>query len=238
MKHFISTFCVATLLAWSTLQVHAALITGSNSGTFAIPDNTPNVGAASGIYIDSSQVSGIANPYVASLSLTFTIVGGWAGDYTLVLKHVSADGLTSQSSTLFSSLLGGAAASSGFSSVTLSSATGADTAIPNTSSTAALTGTMYGVNFSPFQNVAPTGDWILYATDNAGGGNGLLGGWSLNLEVVPEPTNLALGVFGGALGLAALRKKLKSENFKSACPEYRCQLGLPRVEHGKINFFH
>jgi len=209
MKRFIVKFCVAAVAAVCVeCRSHAALVTESTSASVAIPDNSPDVGAASDIYIAPTdlQLGGIVNPSVASMSLTFTITGGWDGDYTLVLKHVDADGLSSQSSTLFTSLLSGGAANSGFTSVTLSSATGTDTAVPSSSSTAAITGTMFGINFTPFQGVAPTGDWILYATDNAGGFNGTLSGWTLNLDVVPEPVNVALAIFGvGISGVGAVQ---------------------------------
>src|SRR5260221_5263669 len=84
-----ATFCVAAAVACAACQSHAALVTESTSTPVAIPDNSPDAGAASGIYIapTDSQLSGIVNPSVASMSLTFTITGGWDGDYTLVLKH-------------------------------------------------------------------------------------------------------------------------------------------------------
>lgn len=41
------------------------------------------------------------------------------------------------------------------------------------------------------------GNWTLYFGDLAsGGGNPTVTSWTLNVDVVPEPVNLALGVFG------------------------------------------
>ena len=185
----------------------AALVTEQNNTSYAIPDNSPNSGASSGVYVSSGDVSGIVNPCVVGVSLTFTITGGWDSDYTLVLKHLSDDGLTSQSATLFSAL--GGYANSGFNNVTATSGSGSLIGASSTYTTTPISGVLGLVNFSTFQNIAPTGDWILYATDNAGGFNGTLGGWALNLDVVPEPVNVALGIFGGVLGLVALQRKLK-----------------------------
>ena len=179
----------------------------STSPNAAIPDNSPNVGAASDIYIapGDSQLSGIVNPSVASVaSVQFTITGGWDGDYTVVLSHT--DGTTSQSLTLLKMLSGGAAANSGFTSVTFTPASGSDTAVASTSSPSPITGTYYGINFSSFQNISPRGDWLLYVTDNAAGDHGVLSGWSLNLDVVPEPVNVALGIFGGMMAILAFAR--------------------------------
>ena len=214
MKKFILNWCAAVIAGGGTFQIHAALSWSTSSGVNI--SDYPATGAASDIYISSgdSQLSGIVNPYVASIaSVTFTIVGNptaWAGDYTLVLQHVADDGLTSQSQTLFSSLLGGAAANNGFDNVTLSSTgSGSISSGASASSTAAITGT-YLLNFaSTFQDVSPTGDWILFVTDTGPDFQGTLSGWSMSLDVVPEPVNVALGIFGGLLGLAVLRRKLK-----------------------------
>jgi hypothetical protein len=185
----------------------ATLANWSWSGSATIPDNSPYSGAAAGINISAgdSQLSGIANPYVTGIaSLGITISGGWAGDYTVVLQHVNATGGGSQSLTLFSALLGGAAANGGFSSFTLTSSGGTvdSTFGASTTSTANITGT-YNFNFgTTFNNVSPTGDWILYVTDSQGGSQGVLTGWSLGLVVVPEPVSLALPIFGALLLVA------------------------------------
>jgi hypothetical protein len=182
----------------------ASLASWSWSGSATIPDNSPYSGAAADINIPStdSQLSGIVNPYVSAIaSVGITISGGWAGDYTVVLQHVNATGGGSQSLNLFSLLLGGAAANGGFSSFQLNSTTGTSDSTfgASSSSTANITGT-YNFNFgTTFNNIAPTGDWILYVTDSQAGSQGTLTGWSLGLDVVPEPVNVALGVFGAML---------------------------------------
>ena len=146
-------------------------------------------------------------------SISFTISGGWDGDYTIVLSHT--DGTASQSVTLLSSLLGGAAANSGF-NVTISSTgsgsiNGAGTAY--NVSTAAITGTYgtsdSGINFSSFSGASAGGDWLLYVTDNHSGDQGMLTGWSLSMDAVPEPINVALGVFGALALIISLARSQK-----------------------------
>lgn len=175
-----------------------------------IPDNSPDAGAVSDIYIapGDAQLSGIANPSVAAVvSVQFTIAGGWAGDFTVVLSHT--DGTASQSVTLLDGLLDGAAANSGFDHVTLAAGNADINSAGSDSSTAAIAGAYSpqgGVNFSSFQNVSPAGDWLLYVTDHAAGEQGVLTGWSLTLDMVPEPVNAALMIFGGLAGILALAR--------------------------------
>ena len=54
---------------------------------------------------------------------------------------------------------------------------------------------------------AADGTWTLYFADvAAGGGQPILNGWSLNITAVPEPTNLALIIFGvGLVGFGIIR---------------------------------
>jgi hypothetical protein len=180
-----------------------------------IPDNNPNAGAASDIYIaqGDSQLSGMVNPCVASItSVQFTITGGWDGDYIIVLSHT--DGTAAQSVPLLNTLLGGAAANSGFDNVTLAAGNPDINSAGSYSSTAAISGAWApqgGVNFSSFQNVTPTGDWLLYVTDNAAGDQGILSGWSLNLDVVPEPVTVALAIFGGMTGILAFARSWRAK---------------------------
>jgi hypothetical protein len=38
-----------------------------------------------------------------------------------------------------------------------------------------------------------------------------LSGWSLNLDVVPEPVNVALGIFGGMMGILAFARSRRAK---------------------------
>lgn len=207
MMQLMKTILLTIAVALVTSAAQASL-SWSWSGSAAIPDNSPYVGAAAGIYIapTDSQLSGIANPSISSIAaVTISITGGWAGDYTAALQHVNADGSQSQSLTLFSMLLGGTAANGGFDGLQLDSTSG--TINPNfnaiNSSSTQISGTYYFNFGTTFNNLSPTGDWILYVTDSQAGSQGTLAGWSLDLNVVPEPTAIALPIFGAALAVSA-----------------------------------
>jgi hypothetical protein len=78
-----------------------------------------------------------------------------------------------------------------------------------------------GLNFSvdvssAFTGYNPNNTWTLFFADpNAGGTTTLNGGWSLSVDAVPEPVNVALGIFGGLMGLLALaRSQMVKSKFK------------------------
>ena len=83
-----------------------------------------------------------------------------------------------------------------------------------------LTGTYQARDsLSAFNGSAANGAWTLFFADLAsGGGTAELTGWSLNLTVVPEPVELALGLFAAMLlALAGLKR-----------------LCRPGQDHGKV----
>ena len=52
-------------------------------------------------------------------------------------------------------------------------------------------------SLSGFNGGNPNGSWTLYFGDTiAGGGDATLNGWNLDITAVPEPINVALGIFG------------------------------------------
>lgn len=58
-----------------------------------------------------------------------------------------------------------------------------------------------------FNGSVADGPWTLYFADlSNGGGTSTLDSWSLNIEAVPEPVNVALGIFGALLGGLALAR--------------------------------
>jgi hypothetical protein len=70
-----------------------------------------------------------------------------------------------------------------------------------------LSGAYNAAGLSGFNGLNPNGTWTLYFSDTlAGGGNATLNGWSLDITAVPEPVNMALGVFGGILALSGARQ--------------------------------
>jgi subtilisin-like proprotein convertase family protein len=67
----------------------------------------------------------------------------------------------------------------------------------------AANGTM---NFGSYSGMDPNGTWTLFFADvSRGGGTSTLNGWSLDITAVPEPVNVALGVFAAlACGIKLL----------------------------------
>ncbi len=60
---------------------------------------------------------------------------------------------------------------------------------------------------SVFNGVNPNGDWTLYFEDNGAMNTATLSSWSIGITAVPEPINVALGVFGGgALVVQGVRR--------------------------------
>ena len=56
-----------------------------------------------------------------------------------------------------------------------------------------------------FSGMNPNGNWTLFFADVvSGGGNETLNGWSMDITAVPEPVNVALGVFAGLFGIAGI----------------------------------
>lgn len=59
------------------------------------------------------------------------------------------------------------------------------------------------VDFSVFNGSNPNGSWTLFVSDvvGSGGSHSTVNDWSLDISAVPEPANVALGIFAGAFGL-------------------------------------
>ena len=201
------------------LNADASLSWSANPNT-DIPDGQPDSGLLSAISIDSGdlQLSGIVDPWVSSVvSISFEITGGWNGDYIIQLKHVLPD-LTTDTLTILNrvGMTGGQPLgymNAGY-DVTIETGGSGDIADQGSySSSSQITGTYGGVDFSSLAGYtkSPVGTWALYITDNSSGDVGTLVGWSLTLDVVPEPTTWAAIIFGtlfaGVQGVRLLRKK-------------------------------
>jgi len=150
---------------------------------------------------------------IGSVNVTLNISGGYNGDLYVYLSHGSG----------FSVLLNrvGRTADSSFGygdagfNITLSDLPGVATDIHSYGGNggAQLTGTyqsdgrnvdpLTAVNTDPrnsrlsgFNNLDPNGSWTLFVADMSGGDQSTVMGWGLEIQAVPEPTNVALGIFG------------------------------------------
>lgn len=155
-----------------------------------IPDNNTTGTGDSLTYI-FSQVDSI----ITDLALTFALQGGYSGDLSGYLR------------------LGNAVNSPIYNLTTLIRASSLSGGSPTTYSIDFNTAT-YGSGFqSAFNGQNPNNTWTLFFADTRAGDQTTLNGWSLNITAVPEPVNVALGVFGGlfaAAGLVRIVRRMKA----------------------------
>jgi subtilisin-like proprotein convertase family protein len=214
-------FLISLLALGAVASTRADIYSDGNvngSGTSlntVIPDGNP-----SGVFT-ALTVSGMAN-VLSDITVTLNISGGYNGDLYAYLSY-NGSLVTLLNRVGVGTTNGGDAfgsADSGFSNLTLGS-TGSDVhwasagggalsgsyaadgrqisplsapASFDAAGTATLNGSFGGMN--------PNGIWTLYLADVSGGATSTLMGWSLDIMAVPEPTILALAVFG--IGLASV----------------------------------
>jgi hypothetical protein len=128
---------------------------------------------------ESQSVSGLGSS-VSAVTLNFTLAGGFGTDLTGYLR------LGNSTSSPYYSL----------------------TSLVQANSTISSGGVNFSVNVgSAFSGYNPNDTWTLFFADTSAGGTTTLnGGWTLDVTAVPEPVNVALGIFGaGLLALGGLR---------------------------------
>ncbi len=123
---------------------------------------------------ESVMVSG-QDPSISGVTLTFTLQGGASTDLSGYLRLGNTDSSPYYSLT---SLVQGQTLSAG-------------------------SPTSYSIDFttpafqSAFNGQNPNDTWTLFFADTVSGDQTTLNGWSLNVSAVPEPVNVAQGLFGG-----------------------------------------
>ena len=175
----------------------------------AIPDGNP------GGYQNSINVSGFTES-IASVLVYLNISGGYNGDLyaylncggtsVLLLNRI---GQTLPGTPFGSSTAGFGGGSTWNNDGTLYSFRLSDTGLDGNVHAAIgspVAGSYQpdGGTLSSFNGANPNGNWTIYFADMAsGGGTGpsTLAGWGLEITAVPEPVNVALGIFGGVFAL-------------------------------------
>lgn len=210
---------VGPVLAGFGLCAHAALYSGSWSGSALVPDGT-TAGWSSSIAIDAGT-----DIHMTSVSVTLNISGGFNGDLYAYLSHdgvlvplLNRVGVTSGNAFGY--------ANSGF-NVTLrdggagnqgdihwygggGAPAGIYEADGRTVDPLASPGAFDSsprVNLGAYNFHDPNGSWTIFFADLSSGEQSTITGWSLNITAIPEPVNVALGLLGGvclALGLARM----------------------------------
>lgn len=125
-------------------------------------------------------VSGLADFSITQVILNFTLSGGLATDLTTAYLRLG-NTITSPSFNLVPSL-------SGYTSLS--------------------TPATFNVDVSTsFVGQNPNNNWVIFFADSSSGAQTTLnGGWSLSIEAVPEPVNVALGIFAVLIGGASFQR--------------------------------
>jgi hypothetical protein len=212
---------LAICLAAASLAARGGIYTeGPYTSGFAGGGNIPDGGT--GGWSDTRNVSDIASGLIiGGVTVTFTISGGYNGDLYGYLSHDGAlmpllnrVGMGTGSSSDMTYYFG--YGDSGFTGVTLADSGSIN--IHNYGGAGVPTGTYApdsgGLSFSStFGGLNPNGNWTLFLADlSNGGGQSALTGWSLEITAVPEPVNVALGIFGGIALLVFLVKNQPVRN--------------------------
>ena len=198
MKSF-SALLAALLLSGAAAQ--AALYDSGFANGGVIPDGNPTG------WSDTRTVSGLG-PVLSGITVTINLSGGFNGDLRCYLNYGSSsvtllNRLGSTPENPFGS------ATAGFTSFVFSDSGLLQSTI--SASSGALTGTYQaatGSFDSSFHEVNPNGAWTISFFDMAGGNDpSTLTSWRLDITAVPEPVNVAMGIFAGVTGLTLVVRR-------------------------------
>ena len=204
-------FQILALLGAIALAQHPAGATLYQSGTLntVIPDNNLT-GISSAINVSSAPFSTMTD-----VNVRLTISGGYNGDLYAYLTH---DGATAILLNRIGTAGGGNIQGTyGFSGAgmnvwlddsaadihttagngVLSGTYGADGRNASPNNLSAINGAGRTQLLSGFNNQSPLGSWTLFVADANGGAQSTLSSWDMEISGVPEPVNVALGIFGG-----------------------------------------
>ena len=220
-----ATFLALALLM--SVSAHAALFTLSSGAlNTAVPDGNVN-GLQSTLTFNDAYFDNVLD-----VNVRLNISGGYNGDLYAYLTHGSGISiLLNRTGRTAGNAFGYGDA--GF-NITLDDQTGTDihayTFAGNNNGTQ-LTGTWQpdARNVNPatvlntdtpnaflgaFNGLDANGNWTLFIADLSGGDQSTLVSWQLDITAVPEPTTIALGIFGGVLalggGLRAWRRRARA----------------------------
>jgi hypothetical protein len=177
--------------------------TAINGGTDmgAVQNQTIEDGNPANLTVNAMTLSGLGSS-VADLTVTLNLTGGRNnGLFAYLVNGSTTVPLMNQPG-----VANGFGATGAGMNITLQD--GAANSIQNETSGSALIGTYQAAgSLADFDGGNPNGTWTLYFADTiAGGGAATLNGWSLDITAVPEPVNVALGFFGGVVGLIMLAR--------------------------------
>ena len=213
MKAMTSKIVIAAVLAVAAMAARGAMYNFNSTGSSSILDY-PDSGRAFQFTYDHAGLN-----QVTDVSVSFTTSGGWNGDLYAYLSHGSGQAvLLNRVGTVNTGDDG--YGDGGFNIVLKSSGatygdihkyqdeTGYATKISNGSSWEAdgrinYTDTARDNTLDVFTGggVNPNGTWTLFFADMSASHAATLDSWSVSINAVPEPVNVALMVFGGIGGI-------------------------------------
>lgn len=203
--NYFKTLLMVGVVAFG-VQNAGAIVVSSGSLNALIPDDN-GTGYESTLHIEEGLD-------VRNISVTLNITGGYAGDLYAYLTHDNY-------MAVLINRIGTDAYGNSSPGMNVTFTPDAETSIHGVPSGATqITGTYAPEgDLSVFANHASTGDWTLFIADRDGGGTATLESWSLEITEVPEPVNVALGVFGSGFVLlqgARFYKRKKSRESTGA----------------------
>lgn len=210
---------LATLVAGRAAVYYQGTGVSGDVSVGSVTSATILDGNPANLTVNSMNLSAYAtgnNWSLATLTVTLNISGG--NNNGLYAYLVGPNGSTTV--TLMNQpgyAVDGFGATGAGMNITLQDAATAQGSIQYTVSGSALSGAYNAAGtLSDFNGLNPNGTWTLYFADTlAGGGNATLNGWSLNVDAVPEPVNMALGIFGALMGTVVIWRKLKTGKLKT-----------------------
>lgn len=198
-------FLLCCLALGFGLTAQAGITYSSTSG--AIPDGNPTGWSATATVTDPMWS-------IEDVNVTINMSGGYNGDIYAYLSYGGVlvpllnrvgKGLDSEPQYSFGF------STSGFGSITLDDQATANGSIHSVASP--VSGQSYqpdtyfgGNTLSAFKNMNPNGTWTIFFADMSSGETSQLQGWSLDITAVPEPVNVALGIFAGVFAVVALAR--------------------------------
>jgi hypothetical protein len=211
--------CTGAVMSLAILPARGTLMSSPDAW---IPDGDLS-GVASTLNVVAGDVGGAPAPGIVDLNITLNLLGGWNGDLYAYLSHGGAvavllnrPGRTAGNPAGYSD--------SGFDAVTLDDAAANEVHLYGDVSLPIPAGSTWkpdgrAVNplsvldtdprvtspLAVFNGMDPTGEWVLFVADVAGGDQAKLESWSLSIEV-PEPGSMGLLLFAFA-GACAMRRR-------------------------------
>jgi subtilisin-like proprotein convertase family protein len=171
----------------------------------AIPDGSPVGTALTGTVSDIP-----AGATVTGLTVGLNITGGYNGDLYAYL--VAPNGAMVVLLNRPGVSVNGFGASGAGMNITLQDGTTDRGTIQNETGASALSGSYNAAgSLAGFNGSLANGTWTLFFADlGSGGGTSTLNSWTLGITAVPEPVNVALGLFGGTLAVMALARYFRA----------------------------